>query len=770
MLEQLGTARASILDRIQKDASSGFNWRDWVPQSWLEGSDLTQMPIADSDPDKILLGWLRANLQIQPVRDTSMVKVGFDSSDPRLAARVANAFTRAYIDYNLKQRVESTTEASRWLEEQLEKSQQHVMDSVDTLQQYREEAGLVDVEGMHSVHTEQLKDRAADLSEAHRVRSEAEGLYQRAKRLRKLGQMDAIPAVLENPWIQRLRDEEQELERQIRADSERFQGNYPGLDDSRSNLQAVREQIDEALDKLIEGFKTDYQIARANEERLQAEVTALEASVQELSRKQLEAQALEQAVATNSQSYDAFLNQLMATSTRSADTVSMIARVVDPAVAEFTPVKPNKRRMLMMGLILALMGGVGIALMLDKFDNSLKSREDVEDRLGIPVLGELLLLQGKRADGAPFMPATEFQDEPTSSFAESIRTIRTGIALSGLDQSQQTLVITSTVSGEGKSTVALNLALSLAQLGNVLLIDADLRRPALARLFGLDARTAGLTDLVAGTAKVTECIRKVPGDFHVLCAGSTAPPDPLKVLSSQRFSEMLAKAAASYDTLVIDSPPVELVSDARVLATRASGVVYVIKAGETPHQAVRQGLGALSDTGYGPARRRIEPGQSPGGAQLRQVQIRVFPLRTRLRPLQLRTRPQDPGVLSFPAHDRYPLPYAPGDRRRPRGTGRSPRHGKTGGHQRHQRGGGDPAHPLRTLRKHPGQRGAGDPPVAAMPAGPGHRPAPEHGGRDPNRTGTHGHGRGRPGPLAGPPGRLPAGAARIAPQPHSAGE
>ncbi len=137
------------------------------------------------------------------------------------------------------------------------------------------------------------------------------------------------------------------------------------------------------------------------------------------------------------------------------------------------------------------MGGIGIALMLDRFDNTLKSREDVEERLGIPVLGELMLLKGKRADGAPFVPAMEFLDEPTSSFAEAIRTIRTGVALSGLDQSQQTLVVTSTVSGEGKSTVALNLALALGQLGNVLLIDADLRRPALAKLFGLDSQHTG---------------------------------------------------------------------------------------------------------------------------------------------------------------------------------------------------------------------------------------------------------------------------------------
>ena len=432
---------------------------------------------------------------------------------------------------------------------------------------------------------------------ARRARSEAEGLYLRAERLRKEGQMDNIPEVLENGRIQRLRDQEEVLERQIRIDSERYQGNYPGLDDSRSNLQALREQIDEAFKKIVEGFKTDFEIARANEWRLEREVKALEDSIQKLGQKQVEAKALERTVETNRQAYDALLNQLMETRTRSADTVSMIARVLDPAVPVFIAVKPNKRRMLMISLLLALMGGVGIALMMDNLDNTLKSREEVQERLGVPVLGELIMLKGKRADGAPFAPHTQFLDEPTSSFAESIRTIRTGVVLSSLDQPHQTLVVTSTVNGEGKSTVAFNLALALGQLGKVLLIDADLRHPSLASLFGLDPKTPGLTDLVAGTVTEAECIRKIPGDIHVLCAGSTVPPDPLKILSSERFSKLLEKAAATYDTVVIDSAPVELVSDARVLATRATGVVYVVKADETAHQAVRHGLSALIDTG-----------------------------------------------------------------------------------------------------------------------------------------------------------------------------
>jgi len=271
--------------------------------------------------------------------------------------------------------------------------------------------------------------------------------------------------------------------------------------------------------------------------------------------------------------------------------------VIDPAVPVSIPVAPNKRRMLITSLILALMGGVGVALIVLKLDNTLKSRDDVQERLGVPLLGELIKLNGTGADGMPLTSHAHFTGKPTSSFAESVRTIRTGVVLSSLDHSNQTLVITSSLNGEGKSTVALNLSLALAQLGKVLLIDADLRNPTQASSLGMDSKIPGLTDLVAGTFTMAECIHKIPGDLDVLFAGSTTPPDPPKILTSEHFSKMLAEAEATYDTVVIDSAPLELVSDARILATKATGVVYVIKAGETPHQVVREGLNALTDTG-----------------------------------------------------------------------------------------------------------------------------------------------------------------------------
>lgn len=599
-LEQLNLEEKPWLNPLEDGGGAGFDWQSWVPQSWLEAMGMEHTQFAESDPNRELLRWLSENLSVSAVRDTSMVKVSFDSPNRSLAAMVANAVASAYIETNIKQRVESTGEASDWLKEQLLKSQQSVAESVESLQRYREEAGLLDVDGMQSVYSEQLRMLAGDISEANRARMEAESLLRRAQSLQTEGQLNSLPAVFNNPWIQRLKQQEEELEREIKMDSERFQGDYPGLDEAEKRLNTLRNQIKAAFAQLVDGLRSDYEVAVTNEKQLQEKLALLEEKVQEMSAKEFQSQALEQVVLTNRQSYDAFLTKLMETTTRGSDTISMIARVVDPAVPEERPYKPQKLRMITVAVVLALLAGVGLAFLLDRLDNTLKSREDVEERLGLPVIGELIQIKTKKSrdDKDKTDPvASEFRDNPKSGFSEAIRTIRTGVALSGLEESEnQLLVITSTVSSEGKSTTAINLAYSMSDLGNVLLIDADLRRPAVARKTGLDSNSKGLTDLVAGTAKVSECIHKVPGGIHVMPAGSSLPPDPIPLLSSERFSELLRKISTAYDTVIVDSAPVELVSDTRVLATHSTGVIYIVKADETPVQAVKQGLNSLKQS------------------------------------------------------------------------------------------------------------------------------------------------------------------------------
>jgi capsular exopolysaccharide synthesis family protein len=593
-LARLGLEKFPWFDPYQQSNKFYFDWRDWIAASWLKSAAKETLPSEEKN-----LIWLRNNLKVTSVEDAPMFKVSFETHNPKMAALVANAVANSYIEKNLENRHNSTKVASEWLENQLEKSQQSINAAVDDLQRYRETTGLIDIDGKQSLNAEQLRILVNQLGEAQRVRAETYNLYRRAKQLRDVGQMYALPIVFNNPWIQQLKRERQELERQLRLDDDRYQVAYPGREEAEKTLETLNIQFESALSQILDGLKTDYELALNTETQLQARKGDLEIKIQELKRKEFHADALEQVVETNRQSRNAYMSQLMKTRTKHSDTVTMIARIVDPAIPDLIPVRPKKMSIIIIAVICAGFAGIGFAYVRESsiFHNNLRTREDVESKLGLPLLGEIILLPKKRENGSALVPATEFLNQPNSVFSESFRTIRAGVILSPHNKSTQVILVTSTVSGEGKSIVALNLAFALSQIGTVLLIDADLRRPSLASLCGLEPQSPGLVNLVDGTGKVAECITRIDGDIHLLSSGSTLPVDTIKTLASSRFVELLSTASKLYDSIVIDSSPVDMVSDVNMLLGHVSGVVYVIKADSTPYQAIRQGLKIFSTTG-----------------------------------------------------------------------------------------------------------------------------------------------------------------------------
>jgi capsular exopolysaccharide synthesis family protein len=242
-------------------------------------------------------------------------------------------------------------------------------------------------------------------------------------------------------------------------------------------------------------------------------------------------------------------------------------------------------------MMLALALGTVLALLLERMNNTLNSTADVETRLGVPALGFLQKVKGFDKKG--FASQLAFFNDSQSVFAESIRTIRTGVLMSALDQARKVIVVTSAVPEEGKTTVSFNLACALGQMHRVLLVDADLRRPKIGRLVGRDAKAPGLSDLVAGTAQAAQCIyQDERAGIHILTAG-TIPPNPLELLSSKRFQDVVAKLRENFDIVVIDSAPLQLVSDALVLSRHADAVIYVVKANATPYQMAQNGVRRL---------------------------------------------------------------------------------------------------------------------------------------------------------------------------------
>lgn len=361
------------------------------------------------------------------------------------------------------------------------------------------------------------------------------------------------------------------------------------LDELTTQVVGSRQRVSE-LSKRYGPKHPKMVAARAELESAERDLKSSKREIQDIGKKEVTLRELKREVAINRQLYDTFLNRIKETN-EAMELQSANARVVDSAVAPIKPVKPKKMLIVALVFIGSIFLGVMLAFLREALDKTFKSASDVEEKLGLPMLGMLPLIKADKKDG--FNAAFAMLDEASTSFAESIRTIRTGIVLSSLDNPHKIIVTTSSVPGEGKSTTSINLAIAIGQMERVLLIDADMRRPSVAKSFGLDRKGVGLSELVAGTAEASSCIHTIKeAGIDVITAGMI-PPNPLELLSSDRFIRVLEELEKKYDRIVVDSAPVQAVSDSLVLSQHAKAVIYVIKADSTSEQIVKTGVQRL---------------------------------------------------------------------------------------------------------------------------------------------------------------------------------
>ncbi len=373
--------------------------------------------------------------------------------------------------------------------------------------------------------------------------------------------------------------------------AERYGAKHPKMVAARRDLETVRAKLKTEIANTVISVRKQLDIARAKVDQYEVELANLKDSAQHIDRKGFKLGSLRRDVEANRQLYEMFLTRFKETDL-GADLESTNASVVDSAMVPTRPIKPRKLRIILITVLLASMSGIGLAFLLEYLDNTIKNGDDLESVLGIPMLGSVPLL--KRSTLRKAAAARMFLDRPKSEFAEAIRTARTGVILSGLDDPHHVILVTSSLPAEGKTTVTANLAMAMGHLDRVLLVDCDMRRASVGKQLGLDSSGAGLSDLMAGTQALSDCIHSIDGsDVSILPAGTTVP-NPLELLSSQRFADLLGTLRGSYDRILLDSPPAQAVSDALVLAQLADAVLFIIKADATPLPLARLALKRLA--------------------------------------------------------------------------------------------------------------------------------------------------------------------------------
>ncbi len=367
---------------------------------------------------------------------------------------------------------------------------------------------------------------------------------------------------------------------------------------SSGELRELNQRLIDAQFKLTQVARRygpkhpDYVQADLELKEAQRAYNDAQANAIDLSNKQFKLQELEREVETNRGLYDAFFKRIKEAN-ESVQLERSNVRVVDPAIVPSVPVKPKKGTVIGISFILSLFFGVALALLLDFLDATLKGPEDIERKLGLSMLGMVPMVQRKRNQTSN---AIFFLDPKEHGFAEAVRTVRTSVVLSGIDRQHKTILMTSSVPGEGKTTTSLNLAVALAQMERVLLIDADMRKPSIGKALGISGNAPGLANVVAGTAELEDCILHVEdANIDVLSAG-LIPPNPLELLSSHRFQDLLADLTKRYDRIVIDSPPALLVSDSLVLSKLVDAVLYVVRSDTTSHSTAKSGISRMRST------------------------------------------------------------------------------------------------------------------------------------------------------------------------------
>ena len=529
------------------------------------------------------------HLKITPIRNSRLVDVVFESTDPEIAARAANALSKGYIEQTFQQKLQVSQDASSWLEKELATQRDVVENAELALQRYREDHDAVSVEDRQNIVVQKLADLNAAVTRAKTTRIEKEAAFRQLQSLGGGGAaVDAFPLIIGNTFIQQLKTELAGLQRQQAELLERYGERYPDVIKTASAITTTRTKLDAEIAKVVESVRSEYLITVAQEREL---VGALESQKQEalaLNRKGIEYAALQREAASTRQMFEGLLQRLKETGI-SGDRRTSDIRIVEPAEVPQAPVRPNKTYALAGAILGGALFAIALAFLFEYVDDRLRSPEEIRAYLGLPFLGLLPEISGDDTSEVALQNATM-----PRVFQEALRTVRTNLMFSSAEEGARCIVVTSATPGEGKTVVASNLALALAQAGRrVLLIDADMRRPRVHEVFGIE-RQPGLSNLLVGDSKPSDAVHRVrtSGSLAVLPAGTMAP-NPAELLGAARFTEFLRTLDQCFDWVIIDSPPVHAVADASVIGHATSGVLFVIGADMTSRRTAQAAIEQL---------------------------------------------------------------------------------------------------------------------------------------------------------------------------------
>lgn len=533
---------------------------------------------------------LAGMMTVVPEEQSQLVDISVVHTDPERAAKLANLIAEVYEKRMLKARREASSDAVGWLQDQIQSYDDKVGTATEAVHAFKAETNLVDIEAR--INT--LDARLSSVNAAFAARStegvELESTVSSHDELLKKGKYDQLSKVLVSPLLETAGRDLATSITTLKALSAKYGPDHPERRQAQARVDALHATTHEEIDRLVGGERAQLTALRAKEASLASEVATLKEEMLDYQRKASEYEALQNDLKRSSAFYEKLSARLEEVSL-TAETQLNNVQIVDRAVTPEVPYKPNIPMSMVVAALVGVVGGIALALLREYVDDTVSSQLDVAAHLKVPFLG----LIPRLPEGISSTEADLFTHfNPRSSVSEAVRGLRAMLEMNPSGPAPRRLLVTSSVAREGKTSTAIRLGVSFAQMGRrVVLVDADLRRPRVHKVFGAD-HSVGLSSFLVGAATVDELpVATIIPNFYCVYAGASTE-QPAELMASPRMEELLAGLEASFDIIILDTPPSVALSDAVTLSRRVDGIVLVVKEQSVSRAVVRQTIDLLN--------------------------------------------------------------------------------------------------------------------------------------------------------------------------------
>ena len=550
-----------------------------------------------TDPEVLgreaVVGAFLGALAVDPVQNSRLVRVSVDNVDPALAAKIANTTAQIFVSLGQERRVESSSYAKNFLEDQIKQMKVKLEDSERKLNQYAQKKEILTLDDKTSAINQTYVDYATALAKAEQDRIRAESLYNEVR-----SNPERAVQALDNRTVQAYKEQKAKLELEYQQNLRIYKPDFPKMQQIKAQIAEVDAQIKSEMSTVGAVIKAQYDAAKAQEALLRERLGSTRKQVLTTQDNSIDLNLLKREVDTNRQLYDSLLERLKQVNISSNLTTNNIS-IVDAANVPLFPYKPNLQSNLIAGLGIGLFLGLCLVFLLEYLDDSIRFPDMVERVLGVPLMGVIPV--GDRKRGETNSVGLDVHNDPRSNMAEAYRSVRTALQFSTSHGAPKRLLVTSTTRDEGKSTTALALAINFAQMGHhVLLVDADMRNPSIHKMLDI-TNELGLSNLLSDDARGETLIQPtVVPNLSVLTAGPT-PPNPVDLLMGPKLMALLDKASnVGISHVIVDGPPILGIADSIVLGNQIQDMLFIVRAASTRKANIRDALRRLRLSGLAP--------------------------------------------------------------------------------------------------------------------------------------------------------------------------